>query len=66
MKNTKYNIGDIVFLKTDSEQLPRIVTGILLRNENYGYYYLSNAITETTHYDFEISIEVNELVKMFN
>ena len=65
MKNIKYNIGDIVFLKTDSEQLPRIVTGILLRNENY-IYYLSNTITETTHYDFEISIEVNELVKMFN
>lgn len=65
MKNTKYNIGDIVFLKTDSEQLPRIVTGILLRNESY-IYYLSNSITETTHYDFEISIEINELVKMFN
>jgi hypothetical protein len=63
--NTKFKIGDIVFLKTDSEQLPRIVTGILLRNECY-IYYLSNTITETTHYDFEISIEVNELVKMFN
>jgi len=63
--NIKYKIGEIVFLKTDVEQLPRMVTGILLRATNY-IYYLSNSTIETTHYEFEITMEINEIIKMFN
>jgi len=61
-KIDKYNIGDIVFLITDSEQIPRQITGILQRP--YGFiYYLSNNTTETTHYDIEFTMDINLLTK---
>lgn len=63
--NTKYNIGDIVFLKTDKEQIPRMITGILIRP--YGnIFYLSKGDYETTHYDIEFTSDINELIKLFN
>jgi hypothetical protein len=63
-KSIRFKIGEIVFLKSDCEQLPRIVTGILMRP--YGFvYYLSNNTTETSHYEIEISKEENELIKLF-
>ena len=64
--NFKYNLGDIVYLKTDTEQYARIVTGILIRNGNCILYYLSQSTMESTHYDYEISVEVNEIIKMLN
>jgi len=56
---TKYNIGDIVFLMTDIEQLQRIVTGILIRPNNAIIYHLTCGSTETTHYDLEMVSEKN-------
>lgn len=64
--NFKFELGQCVYLKTDTEQLPRIVTGIVIRNKNYFLYYLTQSTIETTHFDYEISIEVNEIVKLFN
>lgn len=62
-KSIRFKIGEIVYLKTDSYQLPRIVTGILMRP--YGFiYYLSNNTNETNHYEIEISKEVNEIIKL--
>lgn len=61
----KYNIGDIVFLKTDTEQKVRMITGILIRL-NSNLYYLTNCTEETLHYDFEISSEINEIFKLIN
>jgi hypothetical protein len=61
----KYNIGDIVILKTDPEQKVRLVTGILIRI-NSNLYYLSHSTDETLHYEFEISKEVNEIFKLMN
>lgn len=61
----KYKIGDIVVLKTDSEQKVRIVTGVLIRKD-CNLYYLTNCTEETLHYDFEISTEVNEIFKLMN
>ena len=62
-KSMRFKIGEIVYLKTDFEQLPRIVTGILMRP--YGLiYYLSNNTTETTHYQIEISKDVDEMIKL--
>ena len=60
-----FEIGQIVYLKTDLQQLPRMITGILNRS-NYKLYYLSQSTSETLHYDFEISVEVNEIIKMLN
>ena len=58
----KYKIGDICFLKTDTEQSIRIVSGILIR-QNCTLYYLCCSTQETLHYDFEISEEMNEILK---
>jgi hypothetical protein len=60
-----FEIGQIVYLKTDLDQMPRMVTGILNRS-NYKIYYLSQATNETMHYHYEISVEVNEIIKMLN
>jgi len=50
----KFKLGQIVFLKTDREQLGRMVTGILIRP--FGViYYLTYAEVETSHYEIEIS-----------
>lgn len=58
-----YKIGDIVFLKTDSEQKVRMVTGILQRPKHL-LYYLSNGTDETTHFEIEISKELNQIMKL--
>lgn len=59
-----FDIGDIVFLKTDTEQAPRIITGILMRPNGF-LYYLSNSTSESTHYEIEISKDLNETIKLF-
>lgn len=59
------NLGDIVYLKTDKEQLPRIITGIIIRPSGCGYY-LSCGVGESLHYDFEFSYEENVILKTGN
>lgn len=51
-------IGDIVYLITDEDQKPRIVTRILI-TPNGVMYYLSNGTSETCHYSIEISYNRN-------
>ncbi len=58
----EYEIGDIVYLKTDERQLPRIVVGISLRNCGISYA-LAQGTIEVYHFDIEISREVNVLMK---
>lgn len=53
----EFKIQQIVYLKTDIEQKPRIVTGIFLRPFNSVTYSLSEGNTETCHYGFEINDE---------
>lgn len=62
-KIEKYNIGDIVFIITDKEQVPKQITGILQRPSGY-VYYLSNNTNETTHYDIEFSRDINILTQL--
>lgn len=52
----KYNISDIVYLITDKEQLPRIVTGINVKPVGL-VYVLQNGVTETFHYEIELVSE---------
>ena len=61
--DNEYNLGDIVFLRTDREQLPRLVTRIIVTQSGI-LYSLANSTTETTHYEFEIATEINVLIKM--
>lgn len=52
----KYHIGEIVYLISDSDQLPRIITGIMFRPHGFCYY-ISCATEETRHYEIEVSHE---------
>jgi hypothetical protein len=62
--DNKYNFGDEVYLKTDSEQLLRIVTAINCHPNGQIIYVLSCGSQVSDHYDFEISTEINELIKV--
>lgn len=60
--DNKYEIGQTVYLITDSEQLPRIVfCFIVYRNELL--YRLATGTTTSEHYDFEIS-ETKNLINV--
>ena len=56
-----YTFGDIVYLRTDPDQFPRIVTGIMVK-ENYVAYELSFVDVKSWHNTVEISSE-RDIVK---
>ena len=60
--NSEYNIGDFVYLKTDTEQLKRMITGYSVRKDTI-LYYLSQGVTETTHYGIEINNDIDVIIK---
>lgn len=51
-----HQIGDLVYLKTDPEQLDRLVTGYIVRPNDI-LYELSHDSKASNHYHFEITIE---------
>lgn len=57
------NIGDIVYLKTDQEQLPRIIKEILI-SLNTKQYKLGCGEDESWHYIFEFTNE-KDILKSF-
>lgn len=61
----EFEIGQIVYLKTDNDQLARMITGINIRG-GYGHlvYLLSLGTNETYHYGIEISNE-KDIVRTF-
>ena len=52
----KFSIGQTVYLRTDADQLERLVTGINIR-PNVISYALTNGTNESYHYDFEITLD---------
>lgn len=60
---SKYQHGQIVYLKIDPEQLPRMVTGWIVRPQHI-VYYLTCGAYETEHFDIEISPEKDELKRL--
>lgn len=54
--NNKFDIGDTVYLKTDPEQLPRIVTAIEI-TPNEITYRLMQGENNSYHYGFEITAQ---------
>lgn len=60
--SNKYEIGAMVYLKTDIDQLQRMVTSIIVR-PHIIVYELSCGSTASEHYDFEITDEENVLIK---
>ena len=65
MNKINFNIGDYVYLKTDIDQHKRIVTGYTVRF-NEVTYLLSLGEDESTHYELEISDEIDILLKSTN
>lgn len=55
--NVEFDFGQIVYLKTDPDQLERMVTAISLRPNGAVSYNLSQGMNETYHYAMEISTE---------
>ena len=65
MSRVKFNIGQDVYLKTDTDQHKRIVTGYIVRD--FGVVYLiTHETDENEHYECEISIEQDILIKTSN
>jgi hypothetical protein len=63
--DNKFELGQIVFLKTDTDQKERIVTGFCVRQ--YGQSYeLMQGNAGSWHSDFEISTEKNVLMTTTN
>ncbi len=53
----EFSIEQTVYLKTDKEQRPRLVTGITLRPFGSVSYALTEGTFESWHYGFEMSAE---------
>jgi hypothetical protein len=52
-----FEMGQIVYLKTDGEQIGRMILGINLRPNGQVLYSLAHAERESQHYAIEISAE---------
>lgn len=63
--DNKFEIGDTVYLKTDRDQRPCIISAFKVCKSDI-LYFLCCATAETQHYDFEISCEKNILITTEN
>jgi hypothetical protein len=61
--DNEFEIGQIVYLKTDPEQLERIVFGILVFGKSEVIYKLTAGTLNSEHYGFEISTDKDVLKK---
>jgi len=59
----EYWIGDIVYLKTDTEQLKRIVYSITI-SEGGILYLVTQGTDNSNHYGFEMSSEKDNNISM--
>lgn len=63
--DNKFNLGDCVYIKTDSEQKRRMVIGILIRPSGI-LYELNCGDRSSYHYQMEISVEKDIMISMTN
>jgi hypothetical protein len=56
IKRNKFYLGNIVYLITDKEQLPRMITALILRSTGYSYE-LGCGATSSWNTEIEISSE---------
>lgn len=61
--DNKYGVGDIVYLRTDKDQLQRIVYAIKVTKADI-IYELCQGTTTSSHYDFEITTEKDVLIEL--
>ena len=62
----KYGFGDIVYLKTDLDQTPRIVLQINISPKDSVTYQLGSGDYSSWHFEIEISIKKDILVTSTN
>lgn len=60
----KFKLGQIVYLKTDKDQLPRMVTSISLVINGTFRWSLACGTEDTYHYTEEISAEKDEMMSL--
>lgn len=60
--DNRHEIGDTVFLKTDPDQLYRMIMAFKVFKDGELLYELVQGTISSYHYDFEISTERNILV----
>ena len=60
--DNKFEIGETVYLVTDKEQIPRMVTAFIV-DKGTTLYEVINTTTTSRHYDFELSNEINVLLQ---
>lgn len=59
--DNKFEIGAIVYLKTDKEQEQRVVSGLIVGKYDV-VYELSCGVNTSRHYDFEISTKKDTVI----
>lgn len=59
-----FAIGQIVYLKTDLEQYPRMVYAYMVYSEDHIIYKIAQGTNISDHYEFELSEDKNILLKM--
>ena len=59
-----FEIGEIVYLKTDTDQEPHIVTGIQLKNKQISYILSCGRMSDVYCYDIEIQREKDMLLML--
>lgn len=62
----QFNIGQTVYVKTDIDQLPRIVYGIEVYGNDLVAYKTSRDREVSTHYGFELTEESDIMIKTNN
>ena len=60
-----YKLGDILYLKTDIQQYPRLVTAIIITKGDI-LIELSCSTIVSKHYLFEVTEEINVLIQTSN
>lgn len=63
--DNKFEIGDVVYLKTDRDQYERIITGIKILPIGI-IYRVSLGVGENDHYEIELTAEKNVLITTTN
>lgn len=63
--DNKFNIGDLVYLKTDNDQSQRMIVSISVRKRDL-LYELSFGSVSSWHYEFEITEEKDVLKSTSN
>lgn len=57
--NNKFEFGQILYLTTDRDQLPRMVTGIKVCKHGELLYEVMSGTLQSTHYEYELCEEKN-------